>query len=89
MSSGKKVQIGMRPTANKPTSTNADDWVTSRGEKSDIPAVVVTEKMKRLTIDITEDLHRNVKRECATQGINIADVVRELLKKWIQKQGKS
>ncbi|SEJ07601.1 plasmid segregation centromere-binding protein ParG [Nitrosomonas eutropha] len=89
MSSGKKVQIGMRPTANKPTSTNADDWVTSRGEKSDTPTIVVTEKMKRLTIDIAEDLHRNIKRECATQGINIADVVRELLNEWVQKQVKS
>ncbi len=37
------------------------------------------EPTKRLTVDIPEPLHRRVKIQCAMQGVNMADVVRELL----------
>jgi hypothetical protein len=37
--------------------------------------------MKRLTIDIPLELHRQVKRECADRGIKMADIVRDLLTK--------
>jgi ParG len=37
------------------------------------------ESIKRLTIDIPEELHRRVKSGCALRGEKIADVVRELL----------
>ncbi len=83
MSSGKKVPIGTRPSVNRPTSTNVDAWVTNRVESSDTSNSIA---MKRLTIDIAESLHREVKTECASQGINIADVVRKLLQEWMQKQ---
>jgi predicted DNA binding CopG/RHH family protein len=36
---------------------------------------------KRLTIDIRESLHRRVKIGCVTRGVEMADVVRELLEK--------
>lgn len=42
-------------------------------------------KMKRLTIDISEDLHRKIKVSCAQRGKKIADEVRELL---LEKYGK-
>ena len=42
-----------------------------------------SEKMKRLTIDITDDLHRRVKQQCAADGLKIADVARELLRTWV------
>jgi hypothetical protein len=77
--SGKKISIGAKPTA-KPVPAAADAWVESRG------AAEQPEPMKRLTIDITESLHRRIKAQCAMDGTKIADQVRELL---IQKFGNS
>ncbi|KUO56867.1 MAG: hypothetical protein APF80_13445 [Alphaproteobacteria bacterium BRH_c36] len=34
---------------------------------------------KRLTVDIPEELHRRIKVDCAGKGIQISDVVRDLL----------
>lgn len=65
----KKVTLGLKPV--KPT----DKWVEDRGEP---------EKMKRLTIDIPSGLHRAIKSQCAMQGKNMADEIRELL---LQKYG--
>ena len=56
--STKKVSIGAKPT-NKPTGPTADAWVESRA------AVDAPEPMKRLTIDVTESLHRAIKAQCA------------------------
>jgi predicted DNA binding CopG/RHH family protein len=39
------------------------------------------EPMKRLTIDIRESLHRRVKVGCAARGVDIAEVMRQLLEK--------
>jgi predicted HicB family RNase H-like nuclease len=71
--SGKRVDIGLRPGGKK----DADGWVTqssssdtsSREESS--PAI-----MKRLTIDVPEDLHRQLKVKAATDGVKMADLVR-------------
>ncbi|MDP1541504.1 MAG: plasmid partition protein ParG [Nitrosomonas sp.] len=69
----KKVTIGLKPTGQpKPA---ADNWVENRAD---------VEPMKRLTIDITESLHRKIKSDCAKRGTKIADEVRELL---LQKYG--
>lgn len=70
--SAKKVSIGARPSAAAKTAT-ADDWVESRAV-ADEP-----EKMKRLTIDVPESLHRSIKAGCAMRGTKIADEVRALL----------
>ncbi len=70
----KKVTIGTKPT-NRPPVPAADEWVKNRSED---------EAMKRLTIDITEGLHRKIKAACAMRGTKIADEVRELL---LQKYG--
>ena len=82
----KKVSIGGRPTATRPVS--GDDWVASRNDplaEAGTPiAEAVETKMKRLTIDIPEDLHRAVKRQCADDGAKIADVVRGLLRDWVE-----
>lgn len=37
--------------------------------------------MKRLTIDIPEELHRRVKTACAAKGVQMADEIRTLLEK--------
>lgn len=75
--STKKVSIGAKPT-NKPAPPAADAWVESRSNGTE------PEPMKRLTIDITEGLHRAIKAQCAMRGTKIADEVRELL---LQKYG--
>ena len=75
--STKKVSIGAKPT-NKPPGPTADAWVERRA------AVDAPEPMKRLTIDVTESLHRAIKAQCAMRGTKIADEVRELL---LQKYG--
>lgn len=75
----KKVRIGSRPTINKA----ADAWVESRvGEGAETEKTV---KMKRLTIDIPEPLHRAIKSQCALRGTKIADEVREILQQKYRK----
>jgi hypothetical protein len=69
----KKVSIGKKPT-NKKTSEAADAWVENH------TAADATVKMKRLTIDIPEQLHREIKAQCAMRGTKIADEVRALLR---------
>ena len=67
----KKVSIAPRPSTRQ-----ADAWVSDPA-KSTAPAPA--SEMKRLTIDIPASLHRKVKVACATEGVKMADVVRELL----------
>ena len=40
---------------------------------------MMTAKMKRLTIDVSGDLHSAIKVECARKGIKMADAIRGLL----------
>lgn len=74
--SAKKIAFGPKPTA-KPAPAPADGWVENRtaGEAE----ANQVEPMKRLTIDIPESLHREIKSQCAMRGSKIADEVRELL----------
>jgi hypothetical protein len=73
----KKISIAPRPSARE-----ADDWVSAPAKKAaPVKNAVLTEKMSRLTIDIPASLHRRLKAECATEGVKMADVVRELLTK--------
>ena len=74
----KKVTIGRRPTAGAPPAAGADAWVGAGAEKlAEPPAADV--KLKRLTIDRPESLHRPIKSQCAMRGTKIADEVRDLL----------
>lgn len=72
--STKKVQIGVRPSQRPAVQANADAWVDQRNVES------TQVKMKRLTIDVPESLHRSIKAACAMRGTKIADEVRELLR---------
>ena len=74
----KKVSIGTKPTS-RGEPVAVDSWVESRGTDN------ASESMKRLTIDISESLHRAIKSQCAMRGTKIADEVRELL---FQKYGR-
>lgn len=70
--STKKIQIGTKPAT-------ADAWVDTQSSTSS-----VSERMKRLTIDVPESLHRTIKAQCAMRGTKISDEVRMLL---LQKYG--
>lgn len=70
---GKKIAFGGKPQA---TST-PDDWVKNRVVPEDSKPV----KMKRLTLDVSEDLHRRIKTSCANRGSKMADEIRALLEK--------
>lgn len=78
--SGKKITFGSRPKKTV-SPENVDAWVDNRVQEEK-----KSEKMKRLTIDIPESLHKTIKSDCALRGRNIADEVRELL---FSKYGKS
>ena len=73
---GKKVNIGLKPGARR----NAEDWVQESSskrtpvEEPDLPAI------KRLPIDVPADLHRTLKMKAASEGVKMADLVRE----WIR-----
>ena len=61
---------------------DADAWVGSSGVEASVPAPKPAKQpvpMKRLTLDIPEELHRRVKSGCAARGEKIADVVRRYL----------
>ncbi len=65
----KKINIKSKPTDHK----KADDWVTSTKSKPESAAT------KRLTIDITPDLHTKIKIQCAQEGVKMSDAIREIL----------
>jgi ParG len=54
-----------------------DEWVHG-GPEQGTPSAP---RMKRLTIDVTPDLHTRLKVECSRRGLKIADVVRDLLER--------
>lgn len=39
----------------------------------------VTVRMKRLTIDVSAELHSAIKVDCARRGIKMADAIRDIL----------
>ena len=72
----KKVSITGKPDrSHQPKATSesaAEAWVAERRANGQ-------EKMKRLTIDIPLNLHRQIKVQCALDGVKMADVIRDLL----------
>jgi hypothetical protein len=67
----KKVSISTKPLR---TPADADQWVKDRTPQ---PA----EPIKRLTLDVPAALHQRVKIQCASEGVFIADVIRDFLEK--------
>lgn len=76
--SGKKISITPKPI-NSLSDGNLDSWVTQGKEDLNNDKKVPSEKIKRLTIDIPESLHRVIKAQCASRGNKIVDEIRELL----------
>lgn len=66
----------------------ADTWVNARTndvseEALSIHAAVPknVEPMKRLTVDVTETLHKRIKAQCAINGVIMANVIRDILER--------
>lgn len=84
-----KKQVAFSAIPPKPAVQAADDWVKSRGSVEEavaappnvIPLPQAAEPMKRFTIDVTEELHKRIKSQCAQRGAKMADVIRELLER--------
>ena len=71
--SGKKIGVSLKPGAE----AGAEAWVKKEREPVQSPQVV---PMKRLTIDVPAELHRQLKMKAADEGVKMADLVRS----WIQ-----
>ena len=81
---GKKVSFGRKPrTVEKPV--DIEEWVTNREAlvETEHPPVseaeAKPEKIKRLTLDIPESLHKAIKLKATTEGVTMVDLLRELL----------
>ncbi|HEY9825087.1 MAG TPA: hypothetical protein V6D19_06545 [Stenomitos sp.] len=69
----KKVTITTKPTSQ----ATVDSWVATSSE-SQAPEQP-KERMKRLTLDLPESLHRAIKRRAVDQGVAMVDMLRDLL----------
>jgi len=75
--SAKKVNFSKKPEVQDPV--DVEQWVTARESLvSETPHEKV-EKMKRLTLDISETLHKAIKRQALDAGVTMADLLRDLL----------
>lgn len=45
--------------------------------------------MKRITVETSEEFHHKVKVKATQEGKTISDVIRELLRKWLQENDES
>lgn len=82
------AKSGLLPA--KPQSRNAaaDAWVSSSPPVPEIPAKL-TEPTVRMTFDLPKSLHRRVMLDCATNGVKMATVIRQMLEeRWPERKGK-
>ena len=81
--SAKKVNISKKPGVKEPV--DLEQWVSdqssvgSEANRYKVTPQQQTEKMKRLTLDIPESLHKAIKRQAVDAGVTMADLLRELL----------
>ena len=77
----KKVSFGTKPQSSP---IDLDQWVQAREGASEqsISEDLLdqqVEKMKRLTLDIPESLHKIIKGKAVAEGRTMVDMLRELL----------
>ncbi len=96
MAIGKKVTFG-RPRHTSSDVAKMDEWVSRGAEvqndiaetvlsvekKSSKAASVANEKMKRLSMDLPEQMHKDLMKYCVDHGTKASVLVRELLRKKI------
>lgn len=89
---GKKVSFGRKPAAlEKPV--DVEEWVTNREALTEVeptlpPAETAKpEKIKRLTLDIPESLHKAIKIKATNEGVTMVELLRELLEEHYGSKG--
>jgi len=84
----KKVTFGAKPQAKEPSIDIADQWVATRNIEPVVasPVVIEPEKMKRLTIDIPDSLHRSFKSKTGGKGEKMADLVRLWIENYVAEE---
>ncbi len=60
-----------------PPKPGAEQWVRQGAE----PAAPTPVKLKRLTLDLPETLHRTIKMRAVTEGLSIVEMLRDLLER--------
>lgn len=78
----KRINMGTKPSS--PTDpADLDQWVSARGEEDAASPFPVSTpesvKMKRLTLDIPEELHKAIKTRAVVEGVPMANMLRSLL----------
>jgi hypothetical protein len=63
--------------------TTGDEWVNDRTPATKVisPPLVKPAKPKRLTLDLTDDLHRRIKVACSVRGTTMVEEITKLLEK--------
>ena len=95
--SRKQVKFGAQP---KPQ-PDLNEWVENREvpvtekatltpepEPTPLKPEEPKEKMKRLTLDIPESLHRRIKGKAVLEGVTMVEMLRELLEKTYESEKK-
>lgn len=86
----KKVRFGRKPGA-ADKSIDVEDWVAHRETlletaESTTEKQPQSEKIKRLTLDIPESLHKAIKLKATTEGVTMVDLLRQLLEEHYRPQ---
>jgi uncharacterized NAD-dependent epimerase/dehydratase family protein len=84
MANKKTVTISAKPSSPVSAPVQIDRWV-SAGEASNGDASQSV-KMKRLTLDISEDLHKAIKTRAVVEGVPMANMLRSLLEQYYRNQ---
>lgn len=61
-------------TFKRPTKPEPEAWVNAEPKAR-------AERIKRLTVDVGENLHRRIKLSCVERGQLMADVIREIMER--------
>lgn len=68
-------KIALKPKV-APKEQTQESWVSAGRETKKEP-----EKLRRLTLDLEEDLHRAIKRQAVEEGTTMVALLRDLLSK--------
>jgi predicted DNA binding CopG/RHH family protein len=79
MANKKTVTISAKPSSPVSDSAQIDQRVSAGEESNGDTSQSV--KIKRLTLDISEDLHKAIKTRAVVEGVPMANMLRSLLEK--------
>lgn len=72
----KTINLGRR--TEKPAQTSADAWV-AQGAETTAKSLEAKGAMKRISVDIPLELHRELMIYCVTKGIKMSELLRRLI----------